>query len=115
MRDETIEGIYRLVGGFIMGLLIGISWVDFHNPYASLPSAWLPIILIASLSGFLLVLLPRQLREFFIMLSWWPYVATPFRFFLLIAGVELLIVKFLPHPKGGLIDRILSTHWWNWW
>ena len=114
MTDKTIEACYRFVGGFLFGLLIGISWVDFHDSHATLPAAWTPILLIASLTGVVLVVLPKGFRNFFLQISYWPYL-TPFRLFLFIVIIELAILKFIPHPKGGLIDRILSHHWWNWW
>lgn len=114
MTDKSIDAIYRFVGGFLVGILIGISWVDFHLPNASLPGAITPILAIAALTGLGLVLLPKFIREIFWQFTWWPYL-TPFRLFMLVMVIELVIVKFLPHPKGGLIDRLLQNRWWNWW
>ena len=36
MNDEIIPACYRFAGGLLVGILIGISWMDFHYPHAVL-------------------------------------------------------------------------------
>ena len=112
MKDETIEGIYRFVGGFLVGTLIGISWVDFHNPKAQMPDAAIPILAISILTGIALAILPKIIREGF-WISVFPW-SMPLPIFILIMVIVPLILMMIPHRKGGLIERILSNHWWNW-
>jgi len=44
MNDEIIPACYRFAGGLLVGILIGISWMDFRYPHASLPEAWFPTL-----------------------------------------------------------------------